>query len=91
MIHQGHGENKNGTCTSIVYDPFTTWSSADLCEIRVFLALADELHFGRAADTLGVTTSYASQMLRRLEACSMTSTSGVMRRCSASMAINHWT
>jgi DNA-binding transcriptional LysR family regulator len=43
-------------------------SGADLREIRVFLALADELHFGRAADELGMTTSYASQMLRRLEA-----------------------
>jgi DNA-binding transcriptional LysR family regulator len=39
----------------------------ELREIRVFLALAQELHFGRAAERLGVTQSRVSQSLRELE------------------------
>src|SRR3954451_4604183 len=44
------------------------WETIELREIRVFLALADELHFGRAAERLGVTPSRVSQSLRTLEA-----------------------
>ena len=40
------------------------WETIELREIRVFLALADELHFGRAAERLGVTQSRVSQSLR---------------------------
>src|SRR5947208_3466743 len=36
-------------------------------EIEVFLALAEELHFGRAGQRLGVTTTRASQVIRALE------------------------
>ena len=39
----------------------------ELREIRVFLALADELHFGRTAEQLGLTQSRVSQSLRSLE------------------------
>lgn len=39
----------------------------ELREIRVFLALADELHFGRTAERLGLTQSRVSQSLRSLE------------------------
>ena len=44
------------------------WETVQLREIRVFLALARELHFGRAAERLGVTQSRVSQSLRELEA-----------------------
>jgi DNA-binding transcriptional LysR family regulator len=39
----------------------------ELREIELFLALAEELHFGRSAERLGVTPSRVSQMLRGLE------------------------
>jgi DNA-binding transcriptional LysR family regulator len=44
------------------------WETIELREVRVFLALAGELHFGRAAERLGVTQSRVSQSLRTLEA-----------------------
>ena len=44
------------------------WEAVELREIRVFLELADQLHFGRAAERLGVTQSRVSQSLRGLEA-----------------------
>jgi DNA-binding transcriptional LysR family regulator len=43
------------------------WSDVELREIRVFLNLAEELHFGRTAERLQITPSYASQLIRRLE------------------------
>jgi DNA-binding transcriptional LysR family regulator len=39
----------------------------ELREIRVFMTLAEELHFGRAAERLDITPSYVSQMIRTLE------------------------
>ena len=39
----------------------------ELREIRVFLTLAEELHFGRTAERLGLTQSRVSQSLRSLE------------------------
>ncbi|MCF2530366.1 LysR family transcriptional regulator [Yinghuangia soli] len=36
-------------------------------ELEAFLLLAEELHFGRTADRLHVTTSRVSQIIRRLE------------------------
>lgn len=43
------------------------FSTVELREIRVFLTLADELHFGRAADRLALTPSRVSQIIRTLE------------------------
>jgi DNA-binding transcriptional LysR family regulator len=40
---------------------------AELHEVRVFLALADELHFGRAAQRLTLTPSRVSQVISKLE------------------------
>lgn len=39
----------------------------ELHEIRVFVTLAGELHFGRTAERLGLTTSRVSQVLNALE------------------------
>jgi DNA-binding transcriptional LysR family regulator len=45
----------------------TMWSTVELREIRVFLTLAEELHFGRTAERLQMTSSRVSQVLRDLE------------------------
>jgi DNA-binding transcriptional LysR family regulator len=44
------------------------WESVELYEIRVSLALAEELHFGRTAERMGLSQSRVSQTIRRLEA-----------------------
>jgi DNA-binding transcriptional LysR family regulator len=43
------------------------WQTIELREIRVFLTLAEERHFGRTAERLGLTQSRVSQTLRALE------------------------
>jgi DNA-binding transcriptional LysR family regulator len=43
------------------------WSAVELREIRAFLVLAEELHFGRTASRLGLTPSRVSQTIRTLE------------------------
>jgi DNA-binding transcriptional LysR family regulator len=43
------------------------WKTIELRELRVFLTLAEELHFGRSAERLGLTQSRVSQSLRELE------------------------
>jgi DNA-binding transcriptional LysR family regulator len=43
------------------------WRSIELREIRVFLILAEELHFARTAERLNLTQSRVSQTLRGLE------------------------
>src|SRR5918999_3558855 len=43
------------------------WEAVDLRELRVFLTLAEELHFGRTAERLRLTQARVSQTLRDLE------------------------
>jgi DNA-binding transcriptional LysR family regulator len=43
------------------------WQTVDLRELRLFLTLAEELHFGRTAEKLQLTPSRVSQSLRTLE------------------------
>lgn len=43
------------------------WETIELREIRVFLTLAEELHFARTAERMGLTQSRVSQSLRELE------------------------
>jgi DNA-binding transcriptional LysR family regulator len=43
------------------------WSNVELREIRTFLVLSEELHFGRAAERLELTPSRISQIMRTLE------------------------
>ncbi len=42
--------------------------TVELRELRVFLTLCEELHFGRTAERLGITPSRVSQTIARLEA-----------------------
>jgi DNA-binding transcriptional LysR family regulator len=44
------------------------WIGVELRELRTFLVLAEELHYGRTAERLGVTPSRVSQTIRLLEA-----------------------
>lgn len=43
------------------------WQAIELRELRVFLVLAEELHFGRTAQRVGLTQSRVSQSVRDLE------------------------
>jgi DNA-binding transcriptional LysR family regulator len=43
------------------------WQTVELRELRLFLTLAEELHFGRTAEKLQLTPSRVSQSLRGLE------------------------
>ena len=42
-------------------------ANVELRELRLFLVLAEELHFGRTAEKLGLTPSRVSQSVRALE------------------------
>ena len=43
------------------------FAALELREIRVFLVLSEELHYGRTADRLCLTSSRVSQIIRTLE------------------------
>src|SRR3954447_3940566 len=43
------------------------WETIELRELRAFLVVAEELHFGRSGKRLGVSGSRVSQIIRQLE------------------------
>jgi DNA-binding transcriptional LysR family regulator len=61
-------QGARGAVPVTVQSCVTLWSTVELREIRVFLALAEELHFARAAERVQLSPSRVSQTLRQLEA-----------------------
>lgn len=43
------------------------WEHVDLRELRTFLALCEEMHFGRAAERLDISQGRVTQIIKHME------------------------
>jgi DNA-binding transcriptional LysR family regulator len=68
-VHAGRcdGADQRRIATRIEYSRSSMWETIELRDLRAYLVLAEELHFGRTADRLGLTQSRVSQIIRALE------------------------
>src|SRR5919198_3775966 len=67
MVRAGRAPNNGGLRNAAISLGDRMWEHVELREIRVFLALCEELHFGRTAQRLQISQTRVSQTVRELE------------------------